>query len=133
MQYIACFQKKSLYYFENAEDNCFDKNYEEVDFLNAINTINEVIRNWCEGMDLISADTKRPTKYLKIFKMLYYENNKLTYKEISQKVGGANVEKFVYKCNMIAIGKAKKLSKEDEVYRHLLNKYYSWIDDLMVK
>ncbi|MCL2369837.1 MAG: hypothetical protein FWC80_01210 [Firmicutes bacterium] len=122
--------RKSLVDSEFAEDIVFDstKKNEESLINSALKEIHILIRNWSEGMDLASADTKKPTKYLNIFEMLFESRQKITYKEISQKVGGANIEKFVYKCNRIAIGKAMKMSKEDTIYKKIIERYYAWIN-----
>ena len=95
--------------------------------------IHNLVRKWSEGMDLASTHTKKPTKYLRIFELLFEYADDLTYKEIALNVGGANIEKYVYKCNIIAIGKAVKMSKTSQVYKQILVEYYDWLETLLTK
>ena len=103
--------------------------FSEID--TAKESIHTLVHNWSEGMDLASADTKKPTKYQRMFELLFVDENNLTYPEIAREVGGANVEKFVHKCNLIAIGKAVKLSRENKVYTRILDDYFKWLKSFM--
>jgi len=110
-----------------------DENLAEHLISDAMESIKKMISNWCEYTDLKSANSKKPTKFLQIFDLLFNDNRNLTYKEISEEVGGANVEKIVYNFNAVAIAKILKMRKENAVYITLLDGYYKWIGTLISK
>ena len=124
MQYVASFRRKSLVDSEFSDDIVFDIESDVDKLIDAMNKIYMLVRYWSEGMDLINADTLKPTYYLQIFEMLYEDSRNLTYNDISKAVGGANVKKYVHKSNQIAIAKALKMSKENPIYKKILDLYY---------
>ena len=131
MQYIALSRRKAEKNSEFGRDEVFDIKLKREKIFDVMDSISTLIRNWCEGMDLVSSDTKKQTQYYAMFILLFENSQHMTYKEISQSVGGANVEKFVAKCNMIAICKTIKSAKINPIYKQLLDKYYKWLDALM--
>jgi len=128
LHYIKTSCRKSLAESEFAGDIAFsaeDKN-EETAIRKGLEEIYILIRSWSEGMDLASADTKKPTYYTQIFELLFEDSRNMTYKQIADKIGGANVKKYVRKCNKIAIAKALKMLKDNSIYKKILDKYYKW-------
>jgi len=126
IEFLTTARRQSLVNRKFTADFGIEENSEEYIVNEALKEIYLLVRNWSEGMDLLSADTKKPTYYLDIFIMLFENKDKPTYKEISNKIGGANVKKYVKKCNRIAISKALKFGKQNIIFKKILAKYYEW-------
>jgi len=132
LQFIISSRRKSESDSEFAKEIACVEKYSEVTIVGAMEEIFSLVRYWSEGMDLASVDTKKPTKYFNIFELLFENKSGLTYKEVAQEVGGANIKKFVYKCNKIAIAKARKMSKNNVMYKQIIEMYFVWVNNFFL-